>query len=232
MQDFIDTIINGPARYTQVHHFNDGWTIAFVLGALLVEFGIVILILRLVWLFVINIPTMFSWLLRRVGIASKAIDYTFLQLTFPADTTKSAYATEQLHILLRSLVRYGSLWERLVARKRPYSLELVASRDEGIRYVLHVPRYEAEIVHRTLISFLPGLKVREITDYLPGDATRLAVTELKLLSDYVLPLEINKALTEHDPIAYLTGQMRSLDSDETVVYQIVVAPVMANTHSL
>jgi hypothetical protein len=230
MQDFIDTLINGPARYTQVHHFSDGWTIVFVLGALLIEFGVVILVCRLVWLFVINMPTMLSWLLRRVGIANKTIDYTFLQLTFPADTTKSAYATEQLHILLRSLVRYGSLWERLAARKQPYSLELVASRDEGIRYVLRVPSYEAEIVHRTLISFLPGLKVREITDYLPDDATRLAVAELKLQSDYVLPLEVNKVLTEHDPIAYLTGQMRSLNLSETVVYQIVVAPVVTNTH--
>jgi hypothetical protein len=38
--------------------------------------------------------------LRRFGIGEKDIPQIFLELTFPTDTSKTAFATEQLHILL------------------------------------------------------------------------------------------------------------------------------------
>jgi hypothetical protein len=151
MQQFFDTLLNGPARYTQEHHLGPGWTLVVVLGALLVEFGIVYALVRLL-IFIARqtVPT-FRWVLRRFGVGDRHIDYTFLQLTFPATTTKSAYATEQLHILMRSLVKYYSFWERVAARKQPYSLELVATEDDGIRYVIRVSKQEADIVRRTLL---------------------------------------------------------------------------------
>lgn len=231
MQHFIDTLINGPARYTQLHHLSDGWTLAVVIGALLVEFGVTYLLILLTIKLFQYARTFFSFFLQRIGVGKREIEYTFLQLTFPSDTTKSAYATEQLHILMRSMVKYRGFWDKMAARKQPYSLELVATRDDGIRYIIRIPKDEAETVKRTLMSFLPGLKITETEDYLPETIeSGWSIAELKLSGDFVLPLADHKTLEEHDPIAYLTGHMRSLLPDELVAFQVVAVPVFNNTH--
>lgn len=231
MQNLIDTLINGPARYTQEQHLSPGWTLIVVFGALLIEVGAVYILGFLIIKAVQYWRTSFSYALRRFGVSKGEIEYAFLQLTFPSDTTKSAYATEQLHILMRSMVRYPKFWPRMAARKQPYSLELVATRDDGIRYVIRIPKQEVETVKRTLVSFLPGLKVKETTDYMQDiDGLAWSVTELKLSGDFVLPLASQKALEEHDPVAYLTGHMRNLLPDELVAVQIVAIPVFDNTH--
>lgn len=232
MQNFIDTLINGPARYTQANNLSDGWALLIVLGAFLVEICAFIYLVRLLIVFIVNIPSLLSFLLRLFGVAKRDESYTFMQLTFPSDTSKSAYATEQLHILLRSLVGYKNIWERFAARKQPYSLEVVASKDEGIRYVIRVPSIESEQVHSMLLSFLPGLKVKMIDDYMDDIDGRVCSAELMLAGDYVLPLGVNKALNEHDPVAYLTGHMRNLHKGEIAAYQIVAVPVFNNTHRM
>jgi hypothetical protein len=83
---------------------------------------------------------------------------------------------------------------------------------------------------------LPGLKIKEIADYLPEDlrtknkSNKSGVIELKLTNDFVLPLQKNKALDEHDPIAYLTGNMTKLNSDELIAFQAVVTPLSKYSH--
>jgi hypothetical protein len=231
MKQFIDTLLNGPARYAQGHHLSDGMTLVVVIGALLIEFGAAYLLILLLIKFFQCSRTFFSFFLQRIGVGKQEIEHTFLQLTFPSDTTKSAYATEQLHILMRSMVKYRGFWDKMAARKQPYSLELVAARDDGIRYIIRIPKYEVETVKRTLMSFLPGLKISEVEDYLPQTIeSSWSIAELKLTGDFVLPLADHKTLEEHDPIAYLTGHMRSLLPDELVAFQIVAVPVFDNTH--
>lgn len=231
MQQFIDTLINGPARYTQEHNLSDGWTLVVVIGALLLELGVAYIIIFLLIKLGQYSRTFLSFALRRFGVGNGEPDYSFLQLTFPADTSKSAYATEQLHILMRSMVKYYGFWDNLAACKQPYSLELVATRDEGIRYVIRIPKREIETVKRTLLSFLPGLKISETDDYMPStEGLPATIAELKLAGDFVLPLGNHKTLDEHDPIAYLTGHMRSLPNDALIAFQIVAVPVVNNTH--
>ena len=232
MQHIIDAIINGPTHYATNHHFSEGKLVSFVLGAFVLE---VLLGALLVYLFIKLCHysrTLFSAGLRQLGVGRpEKTEHAFLQLTFPANTTKSAYATEQLHILLQSMVKYYGFWDRWAARKQPYSLELVATHDEGIRYVIRIPKSEAEIVRRTLLSFLPGMKITEVEDYLnTSDGTPARIVELKLTSDFALSLANNRTLDEHDPIAYLTGHMRNLLPDELVAFQIVAVPVLDNTH--
>jgi hypothetical protein len=226
-----DTLLNGPAHYTVRHHFGDLQTLVFVLGILLAELVAVYVMVYGVFVFVRSIPALFSLTLRKAGIGEKDIPQTFLELTFPADTTKSAFATEQLHILLQGLVKYYGFWDRTAAHKKPYSLELVGTHDDGIRYVLMVPTSEADIVQRNVLSFLPGLKVRPIEDYataVPDTGTQVA--ELRLQADFILPLQDHKALQEHDFMAFLTGHMTKLAADELVAFQIVAVPVFSNTH--
>jgi len=231
MEQVIDTIINGPTHYGIEHHFDAVWLTVFVIGALLLEIGLAYLLIYLIFKLFQYSRTFFSAFLRLIGVGNKHIESAFLQLTFPSSTKKSAYATEQLHIIMQSMVKYRGLWDNLAAHKQPYSMELVATRDDGIRYIIMIPKEDIDIVKRTLLSFLPGLKITEVSDYLQAVVdTPIGISELKLASDFMLELNNNKTLGEHDPIAYLTGYMRNLLPGELVSFQIVIVPILKNTH--
>src|SRR3989338_11264088 len=150
-------------------------------------------------------------LLGRLGVKAKQEEKAFLELTFPSDTTKSAFATEQLYVLLHTRARMIGGWQSFLKQKKVFSLEIVSSRDGGIRFLLGIPKKEVDVIHRSLLSFLPGLKVKEVEDYLPkaleedhrSVGKTVSTAELKLSADFVLPLKSQKALSEHDPISYL-----------------------------
>lgn len=133
------------------------WPIFFIIALVLGYLIITKILLQRV------IPLIF----RIIGKSQLIENKVFLELTFPSDTTKSAYATEELYNLLHVLARQKGILGRFSHHKTLYSLELVASRDEGIRYVIAVPSKFKEIVHEQLISFLQGIKIKEIKDYLP-----------------------------------------------------------------
>ena len=92
----------------------------------------------------------------------------------------------------------------------------------------------ADIIRRDLLSYLPGIRIREMVDYISPYLDReriyVGVEEFKLSSHFALPLEIQKTLTEHDPISYLTGNMTKLAPHELVAFQVVATPVLADTH--
>ena len=127
-------------------------TLVVVIGALIGELILLYVVVYGIFTFFQNIPSLFSLLLRKCGVGEKEVPQTFLELTFPADTTKSAFATEQLHILLRGLVKYYGFWDRRAARKKPYSLELAGTNDDGIRYILMIKEREQETVEHNLLT--------------------------------------------------------------------------------
>jgi hypothetical protein len=158
----------------------------------------------------------------------------FLELSFPADTSKSSYATEQLYTLVHTLARQKNFLQRLTKYKKHYSLEIVSTKSEGIRYVLVAPSFEADIIKRSLLSYLPGIKIREINDYLEklvSPESLLNVIELKLSNHFALSLQDQKTLSKHDPISYITGVMTKLSPGELVSYQIVTTPVLSQIHT-
>lgn len=160
----------------------------------------------------------------------------FLEVTFPSDTSKSAYATSQLYTLLHTLSRRGRPFiQRFLGQKKTYSLEIVATKEQGIRYILGTNAKDSQIFKSSLLSYLPGVKVKEIKDYLPNDPTGLGefcygLTELKLHSHFALPLNKQKVLDEHDPISYLTGNMTKLSSGELISFQVVTTPILDSVH--
>jgi len=231
MQHVLDAVLNGPARYTGRHNFSSWQALVFVLGVLFAELAGLYTFVYCCFLFFRDLPALFSAVLRRFGAGEKDIPQVFLEIIFPADTTKSAYATEQLHILLRGVVKYYGFWDRCAARKKPYSLEVAGTNDGGIRFVVMVPESYADIVRRELLSFLPGLKVNRTQDYMPSvQAGDTAVTELRLAGDFIFPLQGHKALEEHDFMAHLTGHMAKLAPGDLIAYQVVAVPVYARTH--
>lgn len=178
------------------------------------------------------ITPLIIFILRKLGVKLSQQEKTLLQLTFPSDTTKSAYATEQLYILLHTRARMSSSWKRFLKFKKLFSLEIISSKNDGIRFLLEVPKKEADVIHRSLLSFLPGIKILEVEDYLPkilnNPKNFLSIHELKLSSDFALPLKSQKTLVEHDPISYLIGQMTKPKDEEFVAIQVVATPIISS----
>lgn len=169
----------------------------------------------------------------------KPQDSTFLEVTFPSDTNKPAYATEQLYHLLHKLAQPRNYLALYVKRKVTYSLEVVSSKERGIRYLIVVPTDTKEILKRNLISYLPGVTIKEVTDYLPSHpgltqrqkptteyCRNVTIEELKFSHHFALPLAEQKTLSVTDPSAYLSGNMTNPSEGEIVAYQLVVTPVI------
>src|SRR5665811_301560 len=62
--------------------------------------------------------------------------YTLLEITPPSLTEKESYTTEQLFSLIQSLGKQRSLKDKLLGKKIYFSLEIVSTRNEGIRYLI------------------------------------------------------------------------------------------------
>lgn len=155
---------------------------------------------------------------------------TILELTFPSDNTKSAFATEQFYILLHLLSRKLSLWQIIFGRKNEYSLEIVSDKKNGIRYLLVAGNKFIENIRRNLLSYLPGIRIKQINDYLDDFGTGQEIVELKLANHFALTLGDQKKLLENDPISYLTGNMTKLDDNELISCQFIVSPVVKLIH--
>jgi hypothetical protein len=163
----------------------------------------------------------YSWLLIRQE------PLVYLELTFPANTSKSPYSTEQLFSQLHSLAK-----QKKLNSKQSYSLEIAASREKGIRYLLGATKSDVSIIEKGLLSYLPGLKIKRVSDYLPDELTNdTQITELKLKNDFAFSLNSQRKLSEHDPISYLTGNMTKLSKEELMVFQLVITPLTSFTHT-
>ena len=162
---------------------------------------------------------------------------TLIQLTFPAQTSKSAYATEQFYSLLHTLSRKVSFWDGLAHRRNAYALEIVSSKKDGIRFLLAANTKDVDVITSSILSYLPGVHVKTVGEYLSPythgfpKASVTGFVELKLSGHFALPLDTQKVLAENDPISYLTGHMTKLEKDELVVFQVVVSPVIASINT-
>ncbi len=162
------------------------------------------------------------WLLRR--------KLSYLELTPPAFTNKDPLGTAQLFSVLHGLGYGGNIADRLLGRKACFSLEITATRKEGIRYILCVPSLDADHFHQSITSYLPEVKVREITDSIPSELSEKGtkLITFKQAKHFAFPLANQELLDKHDPIAYLTGAMTKLKPAEYMSYQLVLSPVKSD----
>lgn len=224
-------LLNGPAHFTVTHHLPNGTTLLVIITAFFAEvvvtYGIVLLTCKAIW----NARPASSLLLRHIGIGTHDMSQVFLELVFPSDTSKSAFATEQLHILLGKHSSSPNRWHHIAAYKQLHSLELCSTSTGGIRYIMVVSPSEVAYITHSLQAYLPGIKITKVADYLEGlAASHIAVIELSQLADFALPLQGHTALTEHDVMAYLTGHMTKLAAGDLIGYQIITTPVSTYTH--
>lgn len=151
--------------------------------------------------------------------------YTFLEVKPPKETLLSSYTTQQLFTLIHGLANQQSLFERIVGYQKSYAFEIVSTKNDGIRYLLRIDRDDADLIKKNLISYLPGINVSKVSDYLTPTPELTSITEFKLARHFAFPLKKQEDLEEHDPIAYITGSMTKLSAKETIVFQLVSSPV-------
>ena len=171
------------------------------------------------------------YLLIKLALTIKQIRSPFSLLEIkPIETQQSSYSTQQLFILLHSLAKQRSLLYRLVGVSKKYGLEIISSKDQGIRYLIRVPKDDTELITKNLLSYLPGMKIKDVEDYASTIQTRRykKISEFRLAHHFSLPLKTQNALDKYDPIAYITGNMTKLNANELVSLQMVVAPVNKN----
>ena len=142
-------------------------------------------------------------------------------------TEQSPFTTEQLFNMIHGLARQVSRLYRIFNVSKNYAFEIVSTKEDGIRYLIRVDKRDAELIEKSLLSYLPGLVVKKVSDYLSDNLETKPhkITEFKLSNHFVLPLKKQESLDKHDPIAYMTGSMTKLSNDELIAFQLVVSPV-------
>ena len=149
----------------------------------------------------------------------------FLELTPPSKTEQSAYSTEQLFLLIHTLGNQRSILERIFGIKPRFSLEIASTKSEGIRYLLRADKKEVGAIKKSVLAYLPHVKIQKVYDYLPDslDINRLRIVEFKLSNHFAYPLKSQQTLGLSDPISYITGMMTKLEKDELIALQIVLS---------
>jgi hypothetical protein len=150
----------------------------------------------------------------------------FLEITPPVTVDKTPQATQQLFSVLHGVGMRRTFRERLTRQQVTFSLEVVSTRENGIRYIMRVGEQEADAIQRTIASYLPSVRVRRVEDYLTTSLDNQAakVISFKQKGAYAFPLRQQLSFEEHDPIAYLAGSMAELSKDDQIILQLVLQP--------
>jgi hypothetical protein len=177
-----------------------------------------VLILFALWLGYIVIKLYLSW-----KESNKPV--TLFEVIPPSSTEQSSFTTTQLFTSVHGVLRQRSWVLRIFDVAKSYSFEIVSTKDKGIRYLLRLPTDDADIIKKTLLSYLSGIQIKEVNDYLDTQDNKGHVVDIRLSKHFAFPLKKQDNLTEYDPIAYITGTMTKLADNELVAVQVVVSPV-------
>ncbi len=222
--------------------------VLFVPYSSIVFFSIYVFIIQTYYFFIIySIPIISIFILVFSGYIVILVTYfrkrlkephIFLEITPPESTTQTPLATRELFTQLHNFALPYKRWWRFFfpTPKTIYSLELVATKKEGIRFVIRIPAIDEPAVKKALYSYLPHVRIKQTIDPLPIENRKLDVNgwwnfyEMILGNHFAYPLSVQTQLPQHDPIAYITGNMTKLSVDEMVFMQILVTPVTHLTH--
>jgi hypothetical protein len=149
----------------------------------------------------------------------------YLELTPHSLGDKKPEATEALFAVLHTLGNQRSWLARLLEPGFVFSLEIVSTRAEGIRYIVRLPEGSEAIFRHSLQAYLPEARIKTVSDELSEriDPRRARVTIYRQKEHFAYPLKRHDSLDVSDPLSYLTGAMTKLQDDELIVFQIVLS---------
>lgn len=126
---------------------------------------------------------------------------TFLEVIPPYNNTQSILSTQYFFTVTHSLLAPRSIFEKFFKVKKLISCELVSSKEDGIRYILKIPQGEISAIKKNLRAHIPGVEIKEVTDYLSGKHIETAIQDLQLSRSFFFPLTTNHSLEQIDPVS-------------------------------
>jgi hypothetical protein len=105
---------------------------------------------------------------------------TFLELTPPAFTDSNPLAGEELFSVWHGLEEIRSTLDKLLQRRVVFTLEVVASREQGIRFIICIPESDRSRFEEDIISYLDGVRIQEVKDYLPSEQSMRTARVLEI----------------------------------------------------
>jgi hypothetical protein len=177
-------------------------------------------ILFLISVFVL-IVGLFRWL---YGFYSQTHrEPTILEITPHAQGDKTPSATNQLFMSLHALAGNIKWYEKLLGKRQNFSLEIVATKSSGIRFIIRCDQSYSETIQHIISSYTSDVKVKETTDYI-SSLNHPKILEFKQKAHFAYPLQDNLDPQSHDPISYITNAMTKLEPSELMALQIVIQP--------
>lgn len=198
-------IIFSSINWTTI--YSTGLSLIYIIGLTLLIYVATNLIVKIIWL-------------KKDGI--------FLEVKPLSETEQSPFSTQQFLNSIYSISRQKTLIERLFNLNKKISLEIVSTKTGGIRYLIHCDQNNSELIKKTVLSYLPGVKIDQVKDYIK-DFINTSITEFGLSNHFAYPLRSHENLEKSDPIAYLTGNMTRLNKNELIAVQLVSAPINKKT---
>ncbi len=131
-------------------------------------------------------------------------------------------ATGQLFAYISSVAWVRNPLQRAVYGSYAVSLEVIGSKQQGIRYLLHVPIRIERGMLAAIASHTPSVKTKKLAE---SDRTGGDVREYKQTGHFAYPLKRFELLDQNDPMTYITAAMTKLGDGEEVSLQIMAAPV-------
>ena len=148
-----------------------------------------------------------------------------LLLTPPSQLFLPSSATDEFFRTLHELLKPIRLYDKSIGYVARISLEIVATKEDGIRYVLCTPEEQAATVEQLIAGYLPETKVSRVEDPLTIGRAKPLYHRFKQKLHYAYPLQTAEQLHEHDPISYLTNAMTKLEVGELMAMQLIIQPV-------
>jgi len=169
----------------------------------------------------------YRWVLEPVYISLRGMwnfwklrnqEHAILEVIPPQQSEKSPLATQQLFSVL----------QRLIGKDEVMSLEIDATREEGIRYLICAYSQDITTLQRQLATYLPEAQFRVLeSSDMQDDVSTVQtsrVFEIKQARHYAYPLQAHEALDQSDPASYIAGAMTKLEPGERITLQMVIAP--------
>jgi len=117
----------------------------------------------------------------RIYRTFKTLEHIYLEVVPPIENQKSLHATQELTKLLHAVLNRYSLQDVFHPTKQTISLEIVSTRELGIRYLIVAhPSQEKHIKH-LLHAYSPEMEIHKTQDYASQLNTKkhVSVTQFK-----------------------------------------------------
>lgn len=151
--------------------------------------------------------------------------YIVLELTPPAFKDRRPEANRMLMQALHGFGQSRTFLQKIIGINNFFSLEIVASKDKGIRYQIRIDKLQQKNIDRIITSHMPDVTVKIIPDVIePMQSKSVSVSRFRQTSHYMYPLIGYERDDTHDPIGYITGAMTKLEPEEQFIYQLTISP--------